>query len=240
MLTSARRIPPFDQRGGGGSTGPTGPTGPGGGPTGPTGPTGATGPSGGPTGPTGPTGATGPSGGPTGPTGPTGAAGGFLAFADFFGLTSGTGNAAASDYTATIPVSTGNIDQGVPFPRVAATSSVFTQPTVRKDSVLIPVIGTYKLSFSVHVTEPGQLYIEQSTDGGATWLPFVPGSDQTTFANANPTSGGHPIIGTAYVITTAVNELVRVANPVGNATALTVTPGITHATAQHFIIERMA
>lgn len=160
---------------------------------------------------------------------------------DFFGLTAGTGNGGATDYAATIPVSTGVINQGVPFPRVAFTSGTFTQPTARKDSVLIPAIGTYKVNFNVNVAEPGQLGIETSTDGGATWAAFVPASDQTVFGDV--TAGNHQIVGQAYVTTTAINQLIRVANPAGNSTALTVVPAdgdSTHAFAAHFSIEKVA
>jgi len=145
--------------------------------------------------------------------------GGSSAIADFFGLTAGTGNGGADDYAATIPVSTGIINQGIPFPRFTINSGgVFTQPTVRKDSVQITTVGTYKIGFNIsNIAEAGQLNIETSVDNGITWASFVPTSDSTLFGRA---VGASQIIGSAYVTTTIPNQLVRIANAIGNPTAL--------------------
>lgn len=164
----------------------------------------------------------------------------FSAFANFFGLTAGIGNGGASDYVATIPVSTGVIDQGIPFPRIGANVGGLSQPTPRKDSVLIPVIGTYKVAFNIsNVVEAGQLNIEQSTDAGASWTPFAPTNDSTLFGRATGTS---QIVGVAYVVTTVANQLIRIANATGNATALTIASGGsgTHAISAHVFIEKIA
>lgn len=169
-----------------------------------------------------------------------GGGGAFTSYADFFGLTTGTGNGGANDYVATIPVSTGVINQGVPFPRISVNvGTAFSQPTARKDSVQISTIGTYKVGFAVSVTEAGQLNIETSIDGGASWLSVSPTSDGNLFGRATGTS---QIIGTSYITTTVINQLIRVANAVGNATALTVTvsAGGTHASSAHLIIEKIA
>jgi len=39
----------------------------------------------------------------------------------------------------------------------------------------------------------------------------------------NPTSGGHPIVGSTFITTTIINQIVAVVNPTGNTPALTIT-----------------
>ena len=225
-----------------GVTGSTGATGPTGGlldqleSTGSTGVTGSTG-STGSTGATGvdqleQTGSTGAAG-PIGATGATGATGttGIILYAMFYGLTSGTGNPTTTDYAATIPVKTAAGTGRVPFPRAGPASSI----SFANDgsSFYLPNIGTYEITFRVHTTEPGQLLIELN------------GADQadTVAVNMNPTSGGHPIIGNAFITTTSVNSLIAIINPEGNSTALTITPANgaeTHANTQSITIKQIA
>jgi hypothetical protein len=207
-------------------------------PTGPTGPTGATGLDGldGATGPTGPTGATGLDGldGATGPTGPTGATGATGAaavseFAMFFGLTTGTGMI-GTDYAATIPVKTAAGTGRVPFPQDGPAIGI---TRIDSSSFTLPDIGTYEIIFKVHTTEPGQLQLE------------LDGSDlpETIAVNLNPTSGGHPIVGNAFITTTGVNSVLALVNPAGNSTALTITPAdgaSTHANSQSLSIKQIA
>lgn len=186
--------------------------------------TGATGPSGGPTGPTGPS-------GPTGDDGATGPAGPSSLFSMFFGLTAGTGNGGATDYAATVPAKTSAGTGRVPFPRTGPD----TGAGVRVDGssfTLAP--GTYRVTATVHTTEPGQLELELA--GVAV--------DNSNFGNANPTSGGHPIIVDAIItVPPGPGEVLAVINPAGNATALTITPAdgnLTHAYAQKLLIEKLA
>ncbi len=196
--------------------------------------TGATGAAGSPGGATGVTGATGPAGatgvGATGATGATGAAGGIAKFAGFYGLTAGTGNSTSTDYAATVAVKTSAGTGRVPFPRNGPAVGI-----VRVDgsSFTLPDVGTYKVTFRVHTTEPGQLQLE--LNGTAV--------DETTAANMNPTSGGHEIVGDFLVTTVAINAVLAVINPVGNAVALTITPADgsdTHANAQTLTILKVA
>lgn len=187
--------------------------------TGPTGPSGSTG------GFTGPTG----SAGSTGSTGPSGSSGN--SFSMFFGLTTGTGNGGPNDYAATVAAKTAAGTGRVPFPRTGPD----TGAGVRVDAssfTLAP--GTYRVTATVHTTEPGQLELELA---GAV-------VDNSCFGNANPTSGGHPIIVDAIVTVPAgPGQVLAVINPAGNATALTITPSdgnLTHAYSQKLIIQKLA
>ncbi len=149
----------------------------------------------------------------------------------FFGLTAGTGNGGPTDYAATIAVKTSAGTGRVPFPQTGPDSGA----GVRVDAssfTLAP--GTYRVTATVHTTEPGQLELE--LNGAAV--------DNSNFGNANPTSGGHPIIVDAIVTVPAgPGQVLAVINPAGNSTALTITPAdgsLTHAYAQKLIIEKLA
>ena len=217
-----------------GPTGPccTGPTGPGnGGLPGPTGPTGATGipglpgPTGGITGPIGPTGLiglTGPTGpcctGPTGATGETGATGadaGAGEFADFFALMPGDNADIVAPGTP------------VDFPQDGPTSGDILRASASE--FIIPEIGVYQVFFQVSVTEAGQLQLELN---GAPLAYTVVGRD----------TGSSQIVGKFLVETTVINSTLRVINPAGNPTALTITPlaGGANPVSAHLLIERLA
>jgi hypothetical protein len=159
-------------------------------------------------------------------------AGAISPFSMFYGLTSGTGNGGATDYAATIPVKTSAGTGRVPFPRSGPTTGV-AATNIDGSSFNLPNIGTYEVTFRVHTTEPGQLELELN------------GADlaDTVAVNMNPTSGGHPIIGNAYITTTFINSVLAVINPDGNSTALTITPANgaeTHANTQSITIRQIA
>jgi hypothetical protein len=207
--------------GGGGAQGAQGPSG------GPQGPQGAQGTPGGPQGFQGPQGSL---GGSQGAQGAQGAAASAQKFALFYGLTAGTGNQGSTDYAATVAVHTSAGTGRVPFPRTGPTNGI---ARVDGSSFTLPDVGTYQIDFMVHTTEPGQLELE--LNGAA-----VPESCR---ANMNPTSGGHPIGGTVFVTTAAINAVLAVINPAGNAAALTITPADgseTHANSQTITIQRIA
>jgi hypothetical protein len=227
-----------------GATGPAGPAGPMGvsGPTGAAGATGSAGATGaigsagatGATGSAGATGATGPAGpagsmGATGPTGTTGAAGStgapgapgaigapgapgadgapgavgapgadaVSAYAEFFAL-------APPDNTSSVP--TGGV---VTFPQDGPNSGDIAR--IGPGSFILPAIGVYRVSFSVPVSESGQLTV---TLNGVDLDYTVVGRDAGTTA----------ITGESLVQTTEINSLLKVTNPAGNPTSLTVTP----------------
>jgi hypothetical protein len=138
-----------------------------------------------------------------------------VGFGYFYGLTSGTGNASFTDYPATI-FSGG----AVSFSRNTVTpiGVAINNPGSGQSNnteFRLSAIGTYRVSWFLHTTEPGQLQLTGSIDGGTTWVV----KDETTVANLNPTTGGHPIIGDVLITTTVVNELVKVIVPAGNAFA---------------------
>jgi hypothetical protein len=119
---------------------------------GPVGLTGAAGPTGS-AGPTGLTGATG-SAGPTGPQGPPALA----AYAEFYALM-------PSDNAATVAAGS-----PVQFPQNGPTTGVITRRGGSSSTeFVLPNIGTYRVAFSVSVSEAGQLVIalDDGTGGAA-------------------------------------------------------------------------
>jgi hypothetical protein len=76
-------------------------------------------------------------------------------------------------------------------------------------------LGTYSVSFSVSVTEPGQLVIALDSEGAMVELPY------TVYGRATGTS---QITGDALVTTNVPNSTVELRNPAGNTPALTITP----------------
>ena len=92
----------------------------------------------------------------------------------------------------------------------------------------LPSIGTYRVAFSVSVNEAGQLGLRLN---GALLA-------YTVYGRATGTS---EITGEAFVRTTAVNAILEVVNPAGNAAALTVTPlaGGTNPAVASLTIERL-
>ena len=206
---------PIGPAGATGSVGPQGVAGP----VGPAGAAGAPGPQGdpGPAGPAGATGATGPQGdpGPTGPAGATGPAGGLLDFADFYALM-------PPDNAATVAVGA-----SVEFPQNGPTmASGITRIT--PSTFNLASIGVYQVMFQVSITEAGQLIL--SLDGIEL--------DYTVVGRATGTS---QITGVALVETSAPNGVLSVNNPIGNSTALTITPlaGGTNPVSAHLVITRV-
>lgn len=207
-LSAAKRHSP--QRGPRGKRGKTGKRGKAG-PAGPNGLIGQAGPTGaiGPHGATGDSGATG-SAGATGATGPIGPS----QYAEFFALM-------PPDNAATVAAGT-----AVGFPQDGPQSGAISRNSA--STFVLPDIGTYRVAFSVPVTEPGQLGLTLNSS------PL----SYTVYGRATGTTS---IAGEALVTTTIINSLVSVVNPVGNPTALTITPlaGGTHPAVASLVIERL-
>jgi hypothetical protein len=140
------------------------------------------------------TGATGATG--AGATGATGAGVFVPSFAHFFALMPG-------DNAATVAVGA-----AVQFPQNGPTNGVAVRASA--STFTIPVAGTYKVDFQVSVTEAGQLQLAV----GGTGLP------DTVAGRATGTSQ----IAQSAVITVGAGAVLSVINPVGNSTALTITP----------------
>jgi hypothetical protein len=162
--------------------------------------TGATGPSGlqGPIGVTGADGAGGASGvaGPTGATGPAGS-GGLSQYAEFYSLMP-VDNAA----TVAVGAAVGFPQDG---PHAGDVARIWT------GAFVLPNIGTYRVAFSVSVTEAGQLGLALN-------------STALAYTVCGRATGTSLISEEALVTTTAVNSIISVVNPTGNTTALTITP----------------
>jgi hypothetical protein len=190
-----------------GSAGSTGPAGSGA--TGLSGPTGATGVSG----PTGPIGATGVIG-PTGSTGTTGAIGstGSTGVTGSNGATGATGPAGAetfAEFFALMPPDN-------PLPVLPGTAVEFPQDGPQSGDVIrldasnfnLPFAGTYRVSFTVPVDEPGQLQLRLDGIGLA-------------YTVSGRATGTSPIHGEAFVVAAAGANL-AVINPANSPLALTI------------------
>jgi hypothetical protein len=186
------------------------------GPQGPTGNTGATGATGAASTVAGATGAPGPAG-PPGPVGATGATGanGNIAFADFYALM-------PPDNPATVAPGT-----NVEFPQIGPTSST-TISQLGASNFLLAAIGTYQVLFQVSVDEAGQLMLA---------LNGVP----LAYTVVGRATGTSQIVGMSLVTTSTTNSTLNVQNPVGNSTALTITPlaGGTYPVAAHLVITQI-
>ncbi|MBW7460895.1 hypothetical protein K0U00_43225 [Paenibacillus sepulcri] len=116
----------------------------------------------------------------------------------------------------------------VSFPQNGPTSGaaiVRTGPS----TFSLSAIGTYQVLFQVSVSEAGQLIL---TLNGADLAYTVVGR----------ATGTSQIVGMALVQTTAINSILTVRNPAGNAAALTITPlaGGTRPVSAHLVITRLA
>ena len=196
-----------------GAQGPVGPEGA----AGEVGPAGADGADGadGAVGPAGPAGAgvAGPAG-PAGPPGPVGLPGAAAVseYAEFFALMPG-------DNAATVAIG-GDVD----FPQDGPTTSSIVR--AGGDSFVLPSSGTYRVSFSVPVTEPGQLVLTLNNADLA----------YTVVGRATGTS---TIAGEALV-TASAGDVLTVRNS-SSCCALTITPfsGGTSPSAATLIIEQL-
>lgn len=166
------------------------------------------------TGATGPTGPTGAAG-TAGTTGVTGVTGPVIGFSDFFALMPG-------DNASTVAVGA-----AVQFPQNGPTNGTATRATA--STFTLPVIGTYEVDFQVSVTEAGQLEV---AIGGV-------GVANTVSGRATGTS---QITGRVLITTVIPNAVLSIINPVGNSTALTITPiaGGASAVSAHLVIKRLA
>ena len=79
------------------------------------------------------------------------------------------------------------------------------------DSFNLAQIGTYQVLFQVSVTEAGQLILTLN-------------GEDLEYTVAGRATGASQIVGMAIVTTTAINSVLTVRNPTGNAAALTITP----------------
>jgi hypothetical protein len=95
-------------------------------------------------------------------------------------------------------------------------------------SFLLAPIGVYQILFQVSVTEAGQLILTLN------------GQD-LEYTVAGRATDVSQIVGMAIVTTTAVNSVLTVRNPAGNAAALTVSPlaGGARPVSAHLVITQI-
>ena len=213
-----------------GDTGPTGPQGLIGengstGPTGLQGDTGSTGPQGligetGSTGSTGLQGDTGPTGlqGDIGSTGPTGPQGNMSSVADFYAVM-------PNDNSSTVA-----IGGYVEFPNDGLSVGSDIQRNGTDDSSFqLGPIGIYQVMFQVSITEAGQLQLTLD-------------DEPVTNSVVGRATGTSQIVGICLINTITTNSILRVQNPPGNSTALTITPlaGGSRAVSAHLIISLLS
>lgn len=173
----------------------------------------------GPQGIPGPTGATSANGlsitGPTGATGATETVGGVLNFADFYALMT-------PDNAATVAPGT-----DVSFPQDGPSGGSDIART-GPSSFNLAQIGSYQVLFQVNVSEAGQLLLTLNDAD----------LEYTVVGRATGTS---QIVGMSIVVTTAINSVLTVRNPAGNAIALSITPlaGGTRPVSAHLVITQI-
>jgi hypothetical protein len=143
-------------------------------------------------------------GGAQGPAGPRGAdgysppsGGGSKDYALFFAMMPG-------DNAATVGVGV-----AVEFPQDGPTTGAFSR--VDSSTFDLPVIGTYEVTWQVSIAEPGQLQLALNGVGLA----------HTVVGRATGTT---QLFGSTIITTTSVHSELSVINPIGNSTALTITP----------------
>jgi hypothetical protein len=92
----------------------------------------------------------------------------------------------------------------------------------------LTTIGTYSVSFSVPVTEAGQLDLRLN---GA----------ELAYTVAGRATGSSEIVDESLVKTTSVDSVLEVVNPAGESTALTVTPlaGGTRPVSATLVVEQI-
>ena len=101
----------------------------------------------------------------------------------------------------------------VEFPRNGPSSGGIAAPSATE--FVLPDPGTYRVSFTVPVTQPGQL--DMALDSGA-------GMEELPYTVYGRSAGASSIAGEALVSTTVPNELLELRNPAGSIAALTITP----------------
>lgn len=118
-------------------------------------------------------------------------------YAHFFALMPG-------DNSATVAVGA-----AVQFPQTGPTSGSVVRTSA--STFNLSAVGTYEVTWQVSIAEPGQL---QLAIGGV-------GLPHTVVGRATGTS---QLFGNSFITTSVANSILSVINPVGNSTALTITP----------------
>ncbi|MCW3026945.1 MAG: Collagen triple helix repeat protein [Solirubrobacterales bacterium] len=121
----------------------------------------------------------------------------------------------------------------VQFPQNGPTTGVITRRgSGTSPEFVLPNIGTYRVAFSVSVTEAGQLVICLDSGSGMAELAY------TVYGRA---TGTDQIAGEALITTTVAKSALELRNPAGNTPALTITPlaGGTHPAVASIVIQQL-
>jgi hypothetical protein len=139
---------------------------------------------------------------------------GVLAFAEYYAIM-------PSDNTATIAPG-----EPVDFPQNGPSSGTITR--IDSNRFQLSDVGTYMVSWQVSINEPGQLILELN-------------DIQISYTVVGRATGTSQISGNSLITTTSSNSILSVINPVGNATALTLTPfaGGTNSVSASLVITRI-
>ena len=140
-------------------------------------------------------------------------------YADFFALM-------PSDNSSTVA-----LGAAVQFPQNGPTSGT-TITRLSASTFNLAAIGTYHVTFQVSITE----------GANAAQLQVKIGSTAQPNTVVGRATGIDQLYGTCLITTVAINSVLSIINPLGNATALTITTnaGGTHAVSARLVIEQVA
>jgi hypothetical protein len=144
-------------------------------------------------------------------------------------------SAFAEFYALMPPDNAATVGAGIPveFPRDGPTTGAITRRDGSSPTeFVLPSPGTYRVAFSVSVTEPGQVVLDLDSGSGMVELAY------TVYGRATGTS---EISGETLVTTTVANSALELRNPAGNTPALTITPlaGGTHPAVASMLIQQL-
>jgi hypothetical protein len=119
-------------------------------------------------------------------------------------------------------------DTAVDFPQDGPKTTSITRADSSASTFVLSAIGTYRVSFVVSVTEPGQLALRLN-------------GTELVYTVVGRATGTSQIVGESLVETTVANSTLEVVNPSGNTPALTITPlaGGTHPVSASLVIQQL-
>ena len=137
-----------------------------------------------------------------------------LAYADFFALMPFHNAATVAPGTP------------VQFPQNGPSNGMIMRPSA--SAFILPAVGTYEVHFQVSVMESGQLMLVLN----GVELP------ETAVGRAN---GASQISGSCFITTNFVNSILSLNNPMGNSSALSITPlaGGSQPVSAHLVIKQL-
>jgi len=119
------------------------------------------------------------------------------------------------------------VGSDVQFPEAGPTSSGGITST-GVSTFQLAAVGTYQIFFQVSIDEPGQLDLTVN-------------DSELAYTVVGRATGTSQLVGEALVTTSSADSILTVRNPLGNSTALTITPkaGGTSPVSAHLVITRI-